>query len=113
MLREWYMHERQIPAYEWAFGDVNPPVHILAARAIYQEEQRRTGEGDRDFLARVFHKLLLNFTWWVNRKDEEGNNLFQEVPGTRQHQCDRPQRGLAGGHVLEQADGPPGWRATA
>ena len=78
MLREWYMHPNgQIPAYEWAFGDVNPPVHIAAARAIYQDEQRRTGKGDRDFLARVFHKLLLNFTWWVNRKDEEGNNLFQ------------------------------------
>ena len=78
MLREWYMHPNgQIPAYEWAFGDVNPPVHIAAARALYQDEQRRTGAGDRDFLARIFHKLLLNFTWWVNRKDEEGKNLFQ------------------------------------
>jgi hypothetical protein len=78
MLREWYMHPNgQIPAYEWAFGDVNPPVHIAATRFLYEEEKRRTGEGDRAFLARVFHKLLLNFTWWVNRKDEEGNNLFQ------------------------------------
>ncbi len=67
----------QIPAYEWAFGDVNPPVHIAAARALYESERQRTGKADRDFLARVFHKLLLNFTWWVNRKDEEGRNVFQ------------------------------------
>jgi len=76
--REWYMHPNgQLPAYEWAFGDVNPPVHVAAARALYQMEQDATGEGDLDFLARIFHKLLLNFTWWVNRKDEAGNNLFQ------------------------------------
>ncbi len=76
--RERYMHPNgQLPAYEWAFGDVNPPVHIAATRALYQDEQRRTGQGDRDFLARVFHKLLLNFTWWVNRKDDSGKNLFE------------------------------------
>jgi hypothetical protein len=78
MLREWYMHPNgQIPAYEWAFGDVNPPVHAWAAWRVYKIEKRRTGVGDRTFLERVFHKLLLNFTWWVNRKDTEGKNIFQ------------------------------------
>ncbi|MEX5212994.1 MAG: glucosidase [Nitrospiraceae bacterium] len=78
MLREWYMHPNgQIPAYEWAFGDVNPPVHAWAAWRVYKIEKRRTDVGDRTFLERVFHKLLLNFTWWVNRKDAEGKNIFQ------------------------------------
>jgi hypothetical protein len=78
MLREWYMHPNgQIPAYEWAFGDVNPPVHAWAAWRVYKIEKKRTGRGDRVFLERVFHKLLLNFTWWVNRKDAEGKNIFQ------------------------------------
>ena len=67
----------QLPAYEWAFGDVNPPVHAWAAWRIYQTDRERTGRGDRDFLERVFHKLMLNFTWWVNRKDEDGRNVFQ------------------------------------
>ena len=78
MLREWYMHPNgQIPAYEWAFGDVNPPVHAWAAWRVYKIERKRRGVGDRVFLERVFHKLLLNFTWWVNRKDAEGKNIFQ------------------------------------
>ena len=78
MLREWYMHPNgQIPAYEWAFGDVNPPVHAWAAWRVYKIEQKRKGTGDRVFLERVFHKLLLNFTWWVNRKDTEGKNIFE------------------------------------
>jgi hypothetical protein len=79
MLREWYMHPNgQIPAYEWAFGDVNPPVHAWAALRVYQiERKRRDGVGDRKFLERIFHKLLLNFTWWVNRKDAEGMNIFE------------------------------------
>jgi len=78
MLREWYMHPNgQIPAYEWAFGDVNPPVHAWAAWRIYKIDKKRNGVGDRRFLERVFHKLLLNFTWWVNRKDTEGKNIFQ------------------------------------
>ena len=78
MLREWYMHPNgQIPAYEWALGDVNPPVHAWAAWRVYKIEKKRTGVGDRTFLERIFHKLLLNFTWWVNRKDAEGKNIFQ------------------------------------
>ena len=78
MLREWYMHPNgQIPAYEWALGDVNPPVHAWAAWRVYKIEKKRKGVGDRVFLERVFHKLLLNFTWWVNRKDAEGKNIFQ------------------------------------
>jgi len=78
MLREWYMHPNgQMPAYEWAFGDVNPPVHAWAAWRVYKIDKKRKGVGDRVFLERVFHKLLLNFTWWVNRKDAEGKNIFQ------------------------------------
>ncbi len=77
-LREWVMHPNgQLAAYEWAFGDVNPPVHAWAALRVYRIERKRTGTGDRDFLERVFHKLLLNFTWWVNRKDAQGRNVFQ------------------------------------
>jgi Glycosyl hydrolase family 63 C-terminal domain len=78
MTREWYMHPNgQIPAYEWAFGDVNPPVHAWATWRVYKIEQKIYGRSDRQFLERVFQKLLLNFTWWVNRKDVEGNNVFQ------------------------------------
>jgi len=78
MLREWYMHPNgQIPAYEWAFRDVNPPVHAWAALRVYQIDKKNAGKGDREFLARIFQKLLLNFTWWVNRKDAEGHNVFE------------------------------------
>ncbi|HIK06416.1 MAG TPA: glucosidase [Trichormus sp. M33_DOE_039] len=78
LTREWYMHPNgQIPAYEWAFGDVNPPVHAWATWQIYKIEQQMYGKTDRQFLERVFQKLMLNFTWWVNRKDAEGNNVFQ------------------------------------
>jgi hypothetical protein len=107
LLREWYMHPNgQLPAYEWAFGDVNPPVHAWAAWRVYKIEQRRTGKGDRAFLERVFHKLLLNFTWWVNRKDAEGMNVFQggflglDNIGVFDRSAPLP----TGGH-LEQSDG--------
>jgi len=77
-LREWYMHPNgQLPAYEWDFSSVNPPVHAWAAWRVYKIEGRIAGKPDRDFLERVFHKLLLNFTWWVNRKDPSGMNVFQ------------------------------------
>jgi hypothetical protein len=79
LTREWYMHPNgQLPAYEWAFGDVNPPVHAWAAWRVFQIDRKaRGGRGDVAFLERVFHKLMLNFTWWVNRKDAEGRNVFQ------------------------------------
>jgi Glycosyl hydrolase family 63 C-terminal domain len=107
MLREWYMHPNgQLPAYEWAFGDVNPPVHAWAALRVYQIEAKRRGVGDRKFLARIFQKLLLNFTWWVNRKDAEGMNVFQggflglDNIGV----FDRNEKLPTGGH-LAQSDG--------
>jgi hypothetical protein len=79
LTREWYMHPNgQLPAYEWAFGDVNPPVHAWATWRVFQIDRRqRGGQGDLAFLERVFHKLMLNFTWWVNRKDAQGRNVFQ------------------------------------
>ncbi|MGI5472995.1 MGH1-like glycoside hydrolase domain-containing protein [Streptomyces sp. CA-132043] len=78
LLRGTHLHPNgQIPAYEWNFTDVNPPVHAWAAYFLYILEQRRTGRADRDFLERVFQKLLTNFTWWVNRKDPAGRNVFQ------------------------------------
>ena len=78
LTREWYMHPNgQIPAYEWAFSDVNPPVEAWAAWQIYTLENKFWGRKDKDFLERIFQKLLLNFTWWVNREDAEGNNVFE------------------------------------
>lgn len=107
LLREWYMHPNgQLPAYEWALGDVNPPVHAWAAWRVYKIDKKRTGRGDVAFLARVFHKLLLNFTWWVNRKDAEGMNVFQggflglDNIGVFDRSAPLP----TGGH-LEQSDG--------
>lgn len=78
MTREWYMHPNgQIPAYEWNFSDVNPPVHAWAVFRVFKMERKMYGTEDLDFLERVFQKLLLNFTWWVNRKDNSGRNLFE------------------------------------
>ncbi len=79
LTRDWYMHPNgQLPAYEWGFGDVNPPVHAWAAWRVFEIDRARRGDqGDLDFLERILHKLLLNFTWWVNRKDAHGLNLFQ------------------------------------
>jgi hypothetical protein len=79
LTREWYMHPNgQLPAYEWAFGDVNAPVHAWATWRVFQIDRKQRGDaGDLAFLERVFHKLMLNFTWWVNRKDAQGRNIFQ------------------------------------
>src|SRR5215510_2579698 len=107
LLREWYMHPNgQLPAYEWALDDVNPPVHAWAAWRVYQIEQKRRGAGDRKFLERVFHKLMLNFTWWVNRTDAEGNNIFEGgflgLDNVGLFDRGRP---LPGGSHLEQSAG--------
>jgi len=108
LTREWYMHPNgQMPAYEWAFGDVNPPVHAWASWRVFQiDRKQRGGDGDLQFLERVFHKLMLNFTWWVNRKDAEGRNVFQggflglDNIGV----FDRSSPLPTGGHI-DQADG--------
>lgn len=78
LTREWYMKpDGALPAYEWNFSDVNPPVHAWATFRIFKIERKLFGREDLDFLERVFQKLLLNFTWWVNRKDSGGNNVFE------------------------------------
>jgi len=107
LLREWYMHPNgQIPAYEWAFGDVNPPVFAWAAWRVYKIEKKRQGSGDLKFLKRVFHKLMLNFTWWVNRKDAEGRNVFQGgFLGLDNIGVFDRSKPLPGGGHLEQSDG--------
>lgn len=107
MLHERYMHPNgQLPAYEWAFSDVNPPVHAWVAWRIYTQEKESTGKGDTAFLESIFQKLLLNFTWWVNRKDAEGINVFEggflglDNIGVFDRNMTLPE-----GMVLEQADG--------
>ncbi|UAY52143.1 MGH1-like glycoside hydrolase domain-containing protein [Ferruginibacter albus] len=78
LTREWFMNpEGQMPAYEWNFGDVNPPIHAFAALEIYTIEKQKNGKGDIQFLKKIFQKLIINFTWWVNRKDANGNNVFE------------------------------------
>ncbi|MEM7656384.1 MAG: glucosidase, partial [Bacteroidota bacterium] len=106
-LREWYMAPNgQIPAYEWNFSDVNPPVHAFAALKVYQMEKEQTGKGDIKFLKRVFQKLMLNFTWWVNRKDVNGNNIFEGgFLGLDNIGIFDRSHELPGGGHLEQADG--------
>ncbi|MEO0473200.1 MAG: glucosidase, partial [Bacteroidota bacterium] len=113
MLREWYMAPNgQIPAYEWNFSDVNPPVHAWASMQVYLMEKKQQGSGDISFLKRVFQKLMINFTWWVNQKDANGNNVFEggflglDNIGV----FDRSSEIPGGGH-LEQADG-SAWMAT-
>jgi hypothetical protein len=107
LTREWYMHPNgQIPAYEWAFGDVNPPVHAWATWRVYKIEQKMYGKSDRQFLERVFQKLLLNFTWWVNRKDADGKNIFEGgFLGLDNIGVFDRSASLPTGGYIEQADG--------
>ncbi|BFG74404.1 glucosidase [Paraburkholderia terrae] len=113
LVKDRYMHPNgQIPAYEWAFSDANPPVHAWAAWRVYEIDRALMGKGDRDFLELVFHKLLLNFAWWVNRKDADGRNIFQggflglDNVGI----FDRSSPLPTGGHI-DQADG-TAWMAA-
>lgn len=107
LLREWYMHPNgQIPAYEWNFSDVNPPVHAWAAWRVYKITRNITGKADTIFLERVFQKLLLNFTWWVNRVDPEGNNIFQGgFLGLDNISVFNRSAALPTGGFMQQADG--------
>ncbi len=107
LLREWFMHPNgQLPAYEWNFSDVNPPVHAWAALRVFRIEKRQRGQGDYKFLERVFHKLLLNFTWWVNRKDATGRNVFQGgFLGLDNIGLFDRSKPLPGGARLDQSDG--------
>ena len=107
MVRERYMHPNgQMPAYEWAFGDVNPPVHAWASWRVYQMEEKQTGKGDRAFLETIFHKLLINFTWWVNQKDEDDRNVFQGgFLGLDNIGVFDRSAPLEGGGHIDQADG--------
>jgi hypothetical protein len=107
LLRTRYMHpDGQVPAYEWNFSDVNPPVTAWAALYVYEREAEIRGEGDREFLARVFNRLVANFTWWVNRKDPDGRNLFQGgFLGLDNIGIFDRSEPLPGGGTLEQADG--------
>jgi hypothetical protein len=107
LTREWFQHPNgQLPAYEWNFSDVNPPVHAWAALRVYQIERESTGRKDRAFLERIFHKLLLNFNWWVNRKDSDGRNVFQGgFLGLDNISVFDRSHELPGGGKLEQTDG--------
>ncbi|HET6254515.1 MAG TPA: glucosidase [Puia sp.] len=115
LTHDWYMHPNgQLPAYEWSFSDTNPPVHAWAAYRVYEIEKAcNGGKGDISFLETVFHKLLLNFTWWVNRKDAEGNNIFEGgfLGMDNIGLFDRSNTQLPDGSRLEQADG-TSWMAT-
>lgn len=112
MLNERYLHPNgQIPAYEWAFGDVNPPVHAMGALKVFRAERVQRGQGDHHYLQRVFHKLLLNFAWWINRKDARGQNLFEGgFLGLDNISVYDRSRALPPGYSLKQADA-TGWMA--
>jgi len=108
LIKDWYMHPNgQLPAYEWDFNDANPPVHAMVTWKIYQQDKAaNNNQGDTYFLERIFHKLMLNFTWWVNRKDAQGNNIFEggflglDNIGVFDRNAHLPM-----GETLEQADG--------
>ena len=119
LLFEQFMHANgQIPAYEWEFSDLNPPVHAWAVWRVYNMDRMRTGRGDRMFLEKCFHKLLINFAWWVNRVDAEGNNVFEggflgldnitvvdrSEKTARRHDAEAVRRHRLDGHVLSEPD---------
>jgi hypothetical protein len=112
MLNERYLHPNgQLPAYEWAFGDVNPPVHAMGALKVFRAERVQRGRGDLAYLQRVFNKLLLNYAWWINRKDAEGHNLFEGgFLGLDNISIFDRSHPLPPGHTLKQADA-TGWMA--
>jgi hypothetical protein len=112
VLKENYLHPNgQIPAYEWAFGDVNPPVHAMGALKAFRAERVQRGRGDLNFLERVFHKLLLNYAWWINRKDSDGNNVFEGgFLGLDNISVFDRSHPLPPGYALKQADA-TGWMA--
>ena len=115
LLFEQFQHPNgQIPAYEWEFSDLNPPVHAWAVWRVYNMDRIRSGKADRDFLERCFHKLLINFAWWINKVDREGNNVFEggflgldnitvvdrSVRGRRRRRAGAVRRHRLDGHVL-------------
>ncbi len=112
VLRENYLHPNgQVPAYEWAFGDVNPPVHAMAALKVFRAERVQRGQGDFSFLQRVLHKLLLNYAWWLNRKDSDGQNVFEGgFMGLDNISVYDRSQALPPGYELKQAD-TTGWMA--
>ena len=107
LMREWYMDPKgQLPAYEWNFNDVNPPVHAFAALQVYKTEKKIYGKNDIDFLKKIFQKLIINFTWWINRKDADGNSIFEGgFLGLDNIGLFNRSIPLAGNILLEQADG--------
>jgi len=113
LTRDWYIHPNgQLPAYEWSFGDVNPPVQAYAAWRVYQTDHDLTGRYDTEFLERMFHRLLMNFTWWVNRKDQGGRNVFQGgFLGLDNIEIFDRSKPLPTGGTIDQADG-TAWMAT-
>jgi Glycosyl hydrolase family 63 C-terminal domain len=113
VMREWYMKpDGQLPSYEWNFSDVNPPVQAWAAMQVYHIEKKKTGAGDVAFLKKIFHKLLINFTWWINRKDVNGNNIFEGgFLGLDNIGVFNRSFHFAGEMQLEQADG-TSWMGT-
>ncbi len=114
MLREWYMHPNgQLPAYEWNFSDVNPPVHAWACWRVYKIARNVTGEADTRWLEEVFQKLLLNFTWWVNRKDRDGANVFEGAfSGSTISACSIVPAPVPATATSNKPTAPPGWACS-